>query len=170
MSTFQYDVKQAHINESGFLVRGRTRVKSVSFTGTATAGTVSMFDTLTAPVTTATYGRSGTTVTVTSTAHGLSTGATIGAAFGTGTGGTGTDGNYVITRVDANTFTLTDINTGSITAGAAMVYSGRWLMTFDVSASDTFNNVSLIPGDGVVAYSGVYAYMTNLTATNIFYG
>jgi hypothetical protein len=167
---FQYDVKQAHINNSGFLVTGRARVKAISFTGTATAGYVSLFDTMTAPVTTATYGRSGTTVTITSTAHGLSTGNAIGADFAAGTGGTATNGNYVVTRVDANTFTITDINSGNITAGAAMVYSGRWLMTFDVAASDTFNNVSLIPGDGVVAYSGIYAQMSNLAATNIFYG
>jgi hypothetical protein len=167
---FQYDVKQAHINSSGFLVTGRARVKAISFTGTATAGYVSLFDTMTAPITTATYGRSGTTVTITSTAHGLSTGNAIGADFAAGTGGTATNGNYVVTRVDANTFTITDINSGSITAGAAMVYSGRWLMTFDVAASDTFNNVSLIPGDGVVAYSGIYAQLSNLAATNIFYG
>lgn len=170
MSTFQYDVKQAHLNSSGFLVLGRNRVKAISFTGTASAGHVSLFDTVTAPVTTATYARSGTTVTVTSTAHGLSTGDTIGVAFGTGTGGTATDGNYVITRINANTFTLTDINTGSITAGASMSYSTRWLMTFDVSAGDTYNNVSLIPGDGVVAFNGIYADLSNLTAINIFYG
>jgi hypothetical protein len=167
---FQYDVKQAHINASGFLVLGRNRVKSISFTGSATAGLVSLFDTTVAPVTTATYGRSGTTVTITSTSHGLSTGNTIGVDFAAGTGGTATNGNYVVTRVDANTFTITDINSGSITAGASMVYASRWLMTFDVAASDTFNNASLLPGDGVVAYNGIYAQMTNLAAVNIFYG
>jgi len=167
---FQYDVKQAHINGSGFLVTGRSRVKAISFTGTATAGYVSLFDTMTAPVTTATYGRSGTTVTVTSTAHGLSTGDAIGVDFAAGTGGTATNGKYTVTVTGANTFTITDINSGSITAGAAMVYSGRWLMTFDVAAGDYFNNVNLIPGDGVVAYNGVYAQMSNLAATNIFYG
>jgi hypothetical protein len=167
---FQYDVKQAHINTSGFLVKGRNRVKAISFTGSATAGSVTLFDTMTAPVTTATYGRSGTTVTVTSTGHGLVTGDVIGVDFDAGTGGTGTNGNYAITRVNANSFTLTDINSGSITAGAGMAYSTRWLMTFDVSAEDTYNNVSLIPGDGVVAYNGVYALLTNAAATNIFYG
>jgi len=167
---FQFDVKQAHINNSGFLVLGRSRVKAISFTGSATAGYVSLFDTTTAPVTTATYGRSGNTVTVTSTGHGLSTGDTIGADWAAGTGGTATNGNYVVTVTNANTFTITDINSGSITAGAAMAYASRWLMTFDVSAGDTYNNVSLIPGDGVVAYNGVYALLTNAAATNIFYG
>jgi hypothetical protein len=167
---FQFDVKQAHINNSGFLVLGRSRVKAISFTGSATAGYVSLFDTTTAPVTTATYGRSGNTVTVTSTGHGLSTGDTIGADWAAGTGGTATNGNYVVTVTNANTFTITDINSGSITAGAAMAYASRWLMTFDVSAGDTYNNVSLIPGDGVVAYNGVYALLSNVAATNIFYG
>jgi hypothetical protein len=167
---FQYDVKQAHINGTGFLVQGRSRVKAISFTGSATAGYVSLFDTSIAPVTTATYGRSGTTVTVSSTGHGLSTGDAIGVDFATGTGGTATNGNYTVTVTNANTFTITDINSGSITAGASMVYAARWLMTFDISAGDTYNNVSLIPGDGVVAFNGIYAQTSNIAAVNIFYG
>jgi len=166
----QTNVKQAHLNGSGFLVLGRNRVKAISFTGTATAGFVALFDTTTAPVTTATYGRSGTTVTVSATAHGLVTGDVIGIDFAAGTGGTATNGNYSITRVDANSFTLTDINTGSITAGASMVYSNRWLMTYDVSASDTFNNAPIIPQDGVLAVNGIYAYMSNVATCNIYYG
>ena len=170
MGSIQFDVKQAHINASGFLVLGRTRVKAISFTGSATAGYVSLFDTTTAPVTSATYGRSGTTVTVSSTAHGLSTGDAIGVDFAAGTGGTATNGNYVVTVTSANAFTITDINTGSITASPTMVYASRWLLTFDVSAGDSYNNVSLIPGDGVVAYNGVYAQLSNVAETNIFYG
>jgi len=86
---FTTDVKQAHLNGSGFLVTGRTRVKGISYVGSATAGHVALFDTLTAPVTTATYGRSGTTVTITQAAHGLTTGDVIGIDFAAGTGGTG---------------------------------------------------------------------------------
>ena len=168
--TFQYDVKQAHINASGFLVLGRTRVKGLSYVGTATAGSVTLFDTTTAPITTATYGRSGTTVTVTQAGHGLATGDAIGIDFGAGTGGTATNGNYVVTVTNSSTFTLTDINSGSITAGASMVYATRWLLTYDVSAGDTYNNAPLIPNDGVVARFGVYAYMPNLAAVNIYYG
>jgi len=166
----QTDVKQAHLNGSGFMVMGRNRVKAISFTGTATAGFVALFDTTTAPVTTATYGRSGTTVTVSATAHGLVTGDVIGIDFAAGTGGTATNGNYPITRVDANSFTLTDINTGSITAGASMVYSNRWLMTYDVAASDTYNNAPIIPQNGVLVVNGIYAYMSNVTSCNIYYG
>ena len=167
---FTSDVKQAHLNGSGFLVRGRARVKAISYVGTSTAGHVSLFDTLTAPVTTATYGRTGTTVTVTQAAHGLTTGDVIGVDFAAGTGGTATNGNYSVTVLTSSTFTVTDINSGSITAGASMVYSTRWLLTYDVSATDIFNNSPLIPEDGVVARIGVYAQMSNVSAVNIYYG
>jgi hypothetical protein len=167
----QYDVKQAHLNASGILVPFGTRIKGISFTGTATAGFITLFDTVTAPVTTATYGRSGTTVTITQSAHGLTTGQTIGIDFAAGTGGTATNGTYAVTVTNSSTFTITDINSGSITAGAGMIYStGRWLITYDVTASDTYNNAPFIPGEGVKALTGVYVYMSNVAATNIFYG
>jgi len=166
----QTPVKQAHINASGFMVLGRNRVKGISFTGSATAGYVTLFDTTVAPVTTATYGRSGTTITVSSTAHGLVTGQVIGIDFAAGTGGTATNGNYPVTVTNANTFTVTDINSGSITAGAAMVYASRWIMTYDVAANDPYNNAPFIPDDGVIVYDGVYAQMSNVVACNIYYG
>ena len=166
----QTPVKQAHLNASGFMVLGRNRVRGISFTGSATAGYVTLFDTTTAPVTSATYGRSGTTVTVSSTAHGLNTGDVIGIDFAAGSEGTATNGNYSITRTSANAFTLTDINSGTITAGAAMVYASRWLMTYDVAASDSFNNAPFIPEDGVLAVNGIYAQMSNVVACNIYYG
>ena len=166
----QTDVKQAHINGSGFMVLGRNRVRGISFTGTATAGYVSLFDTTTAPITTGTYGRSGTTVTVTQSAHGLATGDIIGIDFAAGTGGTATNGNYVVSVTNSSTFTLTDINSGSITAGAAMVYASRWLLTYDAAANDSYNNAIIIPSEGVLALNGVYAQMSNLTAVNIYYG
>jgi len=166
----QTPVKQAHINASGFMVLGRNRVKAISFTGSATAGYVALFDTTTAPVTTGTYGRTAYTVTVTQAAHGLVTGQVIGIDFAAGTGGTATNGNYPVTVLTSSTFTITDINTGSITAGAAMVYSNRWLMTYDVAASDSYNNSPFIPDDGVIVNDGVYAQMSNVVACNIYYG
>ena len=169
--TMQYDVKQAHLNGSGIFVPFGTRIKAISITGSATAGTITLFDTVTAPVTTGTYGRSGTTVTITQSAHGLTTGQTIGIDFAAGTGGTATNGTYVVTVTNSSTFTVTDINSGSITAGAAMVYStGKWLATYDIAAGDTYNNAPFIPGEGIKAVTGVYAYMTNLVAANIYYG
>ena len=167
----QYDVKQAHLNGSGIMVPFTTRIKGISITGSASAGQIILFDAVTAPVTTATYGRSGTTVTITQAAHGLVTGQVIGIDFAAGTGGTATNGNYAVTVTNSSTFTVTDINSGSITAGATLVYStGKWLMSYDIAAGDTYNNAPFIPGEGVRALVGVYAYMVNLAAANIYYG
>jgi hypothetical protein len=169
--TMQYDVRQAHLNGSGIFVVGPTRIKGLSLTGSATAGQLSVFDTLTAPVTTATYGRSGTTVTIAQTSHGLANGQVIGIDFAAGTGGTATNGNYAITVTNSSTFTVTDINSGTITASPTLVYStGKWLMTYDVAAGDSYNNSPVIPGEGVRADTGVYGYIVNLTAANIYYG
>ena len=168
------NVKQAHINASGFLVMGRNRIRGLSFVGTATAGELVMFDTTSAPVTSSvTYGRSGTTVTVAKTAHGLVTGDVVGIHYADGTGGTATDGNYSITRIDANSFSLTDINTGTITGSPAAIYvsgNNRWLLTYEVSATDIFNNAPDVPDQGVLAVNAIYAYMSNLSAVNIYYG
>jgi hypothetical protein len=168
----QTDVKQAHLNGSGFLVKSPVRVKGVSFYGSGSAGTLVLFDTSAAAVSASvTYARSGTTVTVTKTAHGLTSGTVIGIHFATGTGGTATDGTYTITRVDADTFTLTDINTGTITGSPAAVYAvGRWLLTYECDITDVFQNAPLIPGEGVKAQTGVYAYASNIAATQIYYG
>ena len=168
----QTDVKQAHLNGSGFLVTSPVRVKGISFYGAGSAdGTLVLFDTAATPVSASvTYARSGTT-TVTKTAHGLITGDVIGIHFATGTGGTATDGTYTITRVDANTFTLTDINTGTITGTPAAVYAvGRWLLTYECDDTDVFQNAPLIPGEGVRAVTGVYVYVSNIAAVQIYYG
>ena len=66
-------------------------------------------------VQTATYARSGNTVTVTSTNHGLANGSDVILDF---TSGGATDGYYTIQSVaDANTFTITDSSSGTISAG-----------------------------------------------------
>ena len=132
-----------------------------------------LFDTTSAPVTASvTYARTDTTVTVTKTAHGLVTGDVVGIHFNSNTSVSATDGNYTITRTGADTFTLTDINSGSITSTAASYVSGggRWLMTYEIDATDTFSNAPFIPGEGVIAANGIYALMTNIDSAQIFYG
>ena len=170
--TMQADVKQGHLNQSGFFVLGRNRVKGVSYRGGG--ATLVLFDTTAAPVTSSvTYGRSGTTVTVAKVAHGLSTGAVVGIHFNNGTGGAATDGNYAITVTTADAFTITDINTGTITASPAAVYvsgANRWMMTYETNASDEFQNAPLIPGEGVLAVNGIYAYMSGIDGAQIYYG
>jgi hypothetical protein len=168
----QTDVKQGHLNQSGFFVLGRNRVKGVSFYGGS--GTLVLFDSTVAPVTSSvSYARTGTLVTVTKTAHGLSTGAVVGIHFAAGSGGTATDGNYTITRTGADTFTLVDINTGTITGTPAAIYvsgANRWLLTYETHSSDEFQNAPLIPGEGVLAVNGIYAYMSAIDAAQIYYG
>jgi hypothetical protein len=168
----QYDVKQGHLNQSGFFVLGRNRVKGVSFFGGG--ADLVLFDTTTAPVTSSvTYGRSGTLVTVSKTAHGLVTGDIVGIHFVTGSGGSATDGNYSITRVDANSFTLVDINTGTITGTPAAVYvsgANRWLMTYETHSTDEYQNAPIVPGEGVLAQNGIYAYMDGIDSAQIYYG
>jgi hypothetical protein len=170
----QTDVLSGHLHQSGFIVaQNPCRIKSVSMKGTANAGQLDLFSTTTIPVA-ATYAQSGTTVTVTSNAHGLATGDRIGIAFALGSGGAAFSGNYTITKTGANTFTLISPNSISITAGAVCAYvSGNlasWLMTFETTAGDTYQNYFLLPGEGVRSLLGTYAYMSNVDICTVFYG
>jgi hypothetical protein len=167
----QYDVKQAHLNSSGYFVKFATRVKGLSFAGTASAGTIVLFDTAATPVSAGvTYAQAANTVTVTKTNHGLNTGDVIGIHFLSNAGVSATDGTYAITKTGADTFTVTDINSRTITSTAAVYAVGKWLMTYEVTAADTYTNVPFIPGEGVRANTGIYAYMTNLESAQIIYG
>ena len=169
----QYDVKQGHLNQSGFYVLGRNRVKGISFFGAGADATLVLFDTASVPVTSSvTYARSGTTVTVTKVGHGLVTGDVVGIHFNSNTSASATDGNYTITKVDADTFTLTDVNSGSITSTAASYVSGggRWMLTYEIDATDTFSNAPFIPGEGVLAVNGIYALMLSIDSAQIYYG
>ena len=176
--TMQYDVSSVHINQTGFGYVGRTRVKSLLISSTATGGTVHIFDTSVAPVTGGTYSRSGYVVTVSSTAHGLSTGYRVGIVFAVGTGGSATNGNYTITVTDANTFTLTDINTGTISATPAATYvssvangTTQWHMSIDTAAAAGTTSV-VIPGEGLLIETALYITMTatQIPALTVFYG
>jgi len=169
--SMQYDVKQGHLNQNGFFVLGRNRIKAISYFGGG--GTLVLFDTTSAPVTSSVnYARTGTLVTVSKSSHGLVTGDVVGIHFNSNSGVSATDGNYSITRVDANSFTLNDINTGSISSTAALYVSGvnRWLMTYETHSTDEFQNSPIIPGEGVLVANGIYAYMNAIDSAQIYYG
>ncbi len=167
--TMQYDVLSAHLNVSGQMVVGRFRLKGLISMGTATAGTVNFWDTTTAPVS-VTYGRSGTTVTVTHTAHGLSTGQAVGLTFGAdGSARAATNGNYIVTVLTADTYTVTDINSGTVSTGTAASEGTRWLASFDTNTASDVTTL-LIPGEGILARVGIYAQLTSQTGLTIFYG
>jgi hypothetical protein len=176
--TMQYDVKAAHLNVSGLAVNTRTRLKGLVYTCGTSAGTINIWDTLTAPTATTSYIRSGTTVTVTLAGHGLNTGDVVGLVFAAGTGGYATNGTYVVTVINSSTYTVTDINSGTITSGGAgfqTTAGGRWLFSMDTAAQTQPTTIPVsIPGEGVLASSGIYCQMgTAGTAQNgvtVFYG
>ena len=161
----QTDVLSAHLNQSGLLVPERTRLKGFVNTGTNVAGTVNIWDS-TAAQTSATYGRSVNTITVASTAHGLQAGQGVGLTFAAGGA---TNGNYVVQTAATNTFTVTDLNSGTVAPGTACAITTRWLMHYNTNAGNDVITM-LIPGEGIVARNGIYAAMSNLTSITVFYG
>ena len=92
-----------------------------------------------------TYSQSGTTVTVTMTAHGMSVGQDVNLAI---TSGTAVSGSYTVaTVVDANTFTYT--------AGTSLTTSGIITRNHFIRAS---GNVLSITDDGVGLYTITFIY------------
>lgn len=166
--SMQTDVLSAHTNVTGLMVPSRTRVKGLVITGSGSAGYFYLWDSLTG-ANSATYARnSAGLITVTQTAHGLSTGNTVGLVFGAGTGGQATTGNYVITKLTADTYTVQDINVGAITAGAAALQNTRWLTSIDIGANESVTMP--LPGEGMLATNGIYATVNNLAGLTVFYG
>jgi len=174
----QTDVSTIHLNSSGFGYIGRTRIKGLVISSTSTGGTVTLFDSLTASIS-ATYEQSGTTVTITKSAHGLATGDKCGVSFATASGNSATNGNYVITVLTSSTFTITDINSRTIAASTACSYvanpvgsnSTLWNATFDTAAAAGTTNF-VFPGEGILIENGLYVGMTTtqIPAVTIFYG
>jgi len=168
--TMQYDVKTAKIQGVGAVVSGRCRLKQATIIGSGTAGYIDFFDSTTAPVA-ATYGRSGTTVTVTSTGHGLTTGTRVGIAYVAASNVAPVSGTYTITVTDANTFTITDLNSGTNATGTVCNYvaNSSWLMGINTGTNVQPYQV-LVPGEGILCSKGVYANSVNITSTQVTYG
>ena len=164
--SMQYDVKSGHLNVAGFFLIGRTRLKGL-MTVSSGASAITLWDTATVPVT-ATYERDGTLITVTENDHGLTNGQTLGLNFAVATL-QGTAGNYVISVLNANTFTVTDVNTGTVNAGTACVYAQRFLMAADGNAAGNVQTI-LIPGEGILALNGIYVSTSGATGVTVFYG
>ena len=174
----QYDVSSIHLNSTGFGYIGRIRVKGLVISSTSTGGTVTLFDSLTASIS-ATYEQAANTVTITKVAHGLVTGQKIGISFATASGNSATNGNYEITRLTADTFTITDINSRTIAAGTACSYvsnattsnSTQWHLTIDTAAAAGTTNI-VFPGEGILIENALYVGMTTtqIPAITIFYG
>ena len=167
--TMQYDVKGSHFSGSGLAVSGRSRLKNLIYLGTGTAGSIDVFDTTTAPVS-ATYARSGYTVTVTKTAHGLATGQTLGITYAAASNVSATAGNYVVTVLTADTFSVTDLNTGTIASSTNCIYStGKWLTSYNTGTA-VLPFQAIFAGEGILAQNGIYVVVTNISFQTIQYG
>lgn len=174
----QYDVRSAHINGSGFVGTGRARLKGFIVSGQALAGTVDFFDTFTIPVP-ATYGQTGYTITITKASHGLNTGDYVGVAFQAAAGVAANDGNYQIIRLDANTFTVTSLNSVSIATNTDCTYVAGssdhktpWVTAVDTSAVTAGGQTMFItiPGEGILIHNELYLAEKNINSVTIFYG
>ena len=92
----------------------------------------------------ATYARSGSTITVTSTAHGLSNGDQVILDV---TSGNGSDGYYTIANVATNTFTVTDASSGTtsgnVTVHPARFGEGVWEEVAAPGITTTFDNTTM---------------------------
>jgi hypothetical protein len=171
------EVRSGHLHSSGFIFKNRARVKALDVVGGSEGGLLEVWDTDVVPVA-ATYGRSGDTVTVTKSSHGLKTGDIVGISYEEASGVIATPGNYPITVTGTGTFTITDINSGTIATSTVCRYvrstkngnNAGWLATYHTSASDIFFNGFSIPGDGMMANIGIYVYADGLSSINIYYG
>jgi hypothetical protein len=161
----QYDVKAAHLNVGGVAYLGRTRLKGLLTIGSATAGTVNVWDS-TVAAKAGTYSRTGNVVTVSITSHGLVNGQAFGFSANTGAA---SSGNFTVNSVtNANVFTFIDTyNTGSTTGDCGI--NTRWLMSFDTAANSA-ETYLLLPGEGILAENGIVLGMANQTSMTIFYG
>jgi len=172
--TMQYDVQEARLTQSGWIVSVPCRIKGVNMRNAASGvGRVFFFDTDTTPVT-ASYGQSGTTVTVTKTAHGLNTGDTVSIGYSLdGSNKAATCGTYTITKTGADTFTITDPNSFTVSSATVCYYvtgNNRWIFVRGVAEGDIYNNYEIIPGEGLRAKQKVYAVISNIISTSVFYG
>ena len=160
----QYDVKSYHVTTSKTVTNYAVRLKSI----TVSPATASLRSSAVADPTvskTGTYARlaASTTVTVTITAHGLTTGDRVFMDFTTGTA---VDGVYAVTVTNANVFTVTTA-ASTATSGAITFYSSILLEL------DTYNIIGLpvlIPGEGILCQNGMFVGVGGSVTATVFYG
>jgi hypothetical protein len=113
-----------------------------------------------------TYSQTGTTVTVTATAHGLITGNSVYLDI---TSGTAVDGEYTVTVISANIFTVTQASrttSGNVTVRQNTIRaSGNVSSITDNGTGDYTVNFTTAMPDG--NYSGVISASYNNSTSNI---
>ena len=163
MASMQYDVKSQYATASGLIIPFRTRLKAFLFgSATTSPGIVGMYDD---SAISGTYTRSTTTATVTAQNHGLIVGEY---AFIDWSGGTNPTDNFyrVVTVTDADTFTVAVADAGDA-SGNALVYNDVLVISKVTTANDVYN---IIPGEGILARTGIRIYLENSITATIYYG
>ena len=159
----QTDVKSAYAAGSGILVSSKPlRLKAL----TVTSGTSSLRNVAACCPTcvlAGTYSQSGTTITVTSAAHGLTNGYRV---FFDATSGTSRDGCYNITYVDVDTFTITSA-VSATTSGNCNIYEKIYT---EIDTYSTVGLAVLIPGEGILCKGGLFMGVGSSVTATIFYG
>jgi hypothetical protein len=155
----QYDVKSKHASASGLVIGYRTRIKgALMFPLTGTTGYAAFVNNVSI---TGTYARATTTATITAVNHGLAVGDWAYLDWDL------TDNPYQVQTVtDANTFTVTVANSGG-TSGAVVVWN-QVLLQADSSDPVPYNIV--VPGEGILAESGIRVFLPANFHTTVFYG
>ena len=155
----QTDVKSKYATASGLLLPFRTRVKAFFFgAATTNPGVVGMYDN---SFISGTYARSTTTATVTAANHNLEVGDSVYLDWDL------TDNIYqVVTVADANTFTVTVANSGAA-SGNVNVYNDVLVVSKVTTSNDVFN---IVPGQGILARTGVRIYLENSVPATVYYG
>lgn len=162
MPSMQYDVKSQYASASGVLVPFRSRLKGATFSpAVSSAGAAIFVNNL---LLTGTYARSTTTATITVANHDLVAGDWVYIDF---QAGGPTDGVYqVVTAADANTFTVTVVDSGG-TSGTVSIYND---VLMQVSVSTVSSSNTVIPGEGILAQDGIRVFLSNSVTATVFYG
>ena len=154
----QTDVKSQHAATSGLMVPHTARLKgAVIFPFTGATGYSSFVDDVSVS---GTYARSTTTATITSAAHGLSTGNWVYLDWDLA------DNPYQVTLTGADTFTVTVANTGAA-SGSVTIWT-KMLLQADASNATAFN--MLVPGEGILAKNGIRVFLAADIHATVFYG
>lgn len=161
----QTDVKSFHNTLSGVAVPYRTRLKGV-VVSPSTSVTINTSIVDNDPIA-VTYNIPGTTVCTVTTAlpHGLTAGSSR-VLLVASTGTFVSDSYLVQTTPTPTTFTVT---TGVLTTSGNMLLYTDLLTEIDCSTGTSF--YTLIPGEGVLAKTGIYVFLPSASVTTtIFYG
>ena len=164
--TMQFDVKSFHVM-AGTPATGptyRTRLKGAVVSNTSSGTPANIYFANNVSIS-STYNIPGTTTctVTTSTAHGLTTGDRVWLDFTSGTGTT--DNAYTVTVTTTTAFTVT---TASLTTSGNVTVYAQSLMEIDIT-----NSVPVcvtVPGEGILASSGIYVGVPANIAATVFYG